>query len=127
MAPEIILCIPFDTSVDTFSFGIIIIELILEQTAESAISKNDLTFERVIPGFGLNVERIESAASTKCPKSFLELALDCTQDDPSRRPSMKDVLKRLRKIELDESKYGQTNIGIFTGKLMLKFIQKIPT
>lgn len=120
MSPEIMLCIPFDTAVDIFSFGIILLELILgivaDTTTDPARPQVHPLFVRVIPGFGVNEDIITEAAPSDCPPAFLQLALNCALDDPTKRPSMRDILKQLRAIELDLNLERQTrNIGILTG------------
>jgi LIM domain kinase 1 len=119
MSPEIILCIPFGLQVDIFSFGIILLELVLGIVADTTIDPNRPTvhplFERIIPGFGVNEEDIKEAAPPDCPPAFLELALNCAHDDPEKRPTTRDILKRLRGIEFELSAQQTRNIGLMTG------------
>ena len=93
MAPEIILGIEFDQSVDVFSFGCILCEIL----AQKVISEK--VFPRVIPGFGINPAEVRSRALKGCPEGFINLAIACTSDRPRDRPSWKDILKRLKEIE----------------------------
>lgn len=132
MAPEIMFCMEFDTSVDIFSFGIILLELVLGIVADSTTPGSSPTIhpllERVVPGFGVDSEKICESVPEDCPSAFLELALDCAQDNPERRPTMKAILKRLRKIELNLNlRYENQNIGIMTGKKLSQLINRIPT
>ncbi|KAJ3213967.1 hypothetical protein HK099_007097 [Clydaea vesicula] len=99
MAPEMMLCMPFDTSVDIFSFGIIILEIIFRVVADTSmngIPSVHPLLDRVIP-------------------DFYETALDCCQENAERRPAMKDVLKRLKRIEQSLlSATSNANVGYLT-------------
>ncbi len=75
-------------------------------------------FQREIPGFGFNTTKIIEAAPKDCPEALLELALDCVQDSPERRPIMKDILTRLKKIEASYKSEipGEVNVGTIGGE-----------
>lgn len=111
--------------------GVILLELVLSQSADlkqgsgsQEIHVTNDFFTRVIPGFGLDLEKITNAAPSECPFEFLELARDCVDDNPKNRPSIKEVLKRLRKIEQELIKFNddKANIGVLSeSDLKLKF------
>ncbi len=59
----------------------------------------DFIYQRPPPTFMLDKEEVRQRASSQCPPDFLKLALDCTAFEPKDRPSMKDILARLKVIE----------------------------
>ncbi|KAI9350335.1 kinase-like domain-containing protein, partial [Obelidium mucronatum] len=52
MAPEIILCTPFDHRIDVFSYGIILCELAMDKIAEGSV------LSRTVPGFGIQQNEV---------------------------------------------------------------------
>ena len=111
MAPEIVLGMEFNSNVDVFSYGIVLAEL-----ATRRIADPDNHIRRVIPGFGVDSEEIRSKVLKDCPPDLLNLILECTDDDPAKRPLLKDVLKRLRAIENELVTVGQegNHLGIMS-------------
>ena len=93
MSPEILMGVDFSLPSDIFSLGIIFCEILSRKLVDSN------TFKRQIPGFGIDAEEVFELASDGCPKEFIQLALDCVEEDPANRPTMRDVVKRLRTIE----------------------------
>jgi len=105
MAPEIILCMDFNESIDIFGFGIILCEMIAGKLAEKA-------YKRKIPGFEIDPEDVYRYAEEdpQCPKEFVELAISCTKYEEKERPSWKTVITKLN--EIDETIENSYNIGI---------------
>ncbi|KAF8584461.1 kinase-like protein [Ramaria rubella] len=95
MSPEILLGTPFDLPTDLFSLGVVFSEIAARRLAD------DSHFARCAPSFGVDAAEVRRRANPGCPEAFVELALDCLKEDPAERPLMKDVLDRLRKIELE--------------------------
>ncbi|GAA5827667.1 hypothetical protein JCM11251_001778 [Rhodosporidiobolus azoricus] len=95
MSPEILLGLPFTLQTDIFSLGILLLE-ILSRTLASSHS-----FVRSPPSYGIDVSEVWAAASPLAPKAFVELALECCDTDPEKRPETKEILKRLREIEVE--------------------------
>lgn len=117
MAPEIMLGMPFDVKIDIFSFGIILLEIILRVSAQSK-DDSSRVFERLVPGFGIDQERVRELTPPDCPKNLFNLAFDCLNEDPAKRPGMKDILKKLISIEEEIQATTQTaitNIGLVNG------------
>ncbi|KAJ3090590.1 hypothetical protein HK102_003255 [Quaeritorhiza haematococci] len=125
MAPEIILGMPFDTAVDIFSFGVILCEIACRIVADTKpvspsnpVTTTHPVFKRVVPGFGLNAESIRGACNDGCPRDFLSLALECADDDKDKRPTWKEVLRRLRVLEQEcgeEDRFA--NVGILLASI----------
>ncbi|PWY97352.1 kinase-like protein [Testicularia cyperi] len=95
MSPEILLGVDFSLPSDVFSLGVIFAEIASRHLVDSN------TFKRSIPGFGLDADEVREMASDGCPEAFIELALDCVEEDPRDRPDMRQVVSRLRDIERD--------------------------
>ncbi|KAI9143667.1 kinase-like domain-containing protein [Paraphysoderma sedebokerense] len=96
MAPEIILCIPFDHRIDIFSYGIILCELITRRLANGIT-----TIKRVVPGFGIDSLELKNLAPKDTPPELINLALKCCEDDPKMRPGWKDILNVLKEVEME--------------------------
>ena len=97
MSPEILLGNEFGLATDVFSLGIILCEIGARKLAD------DYTFKRSAPSFGIDQTEVRHLLSEKtgCPPAFTQLALDCLDVDPSRRPDMVTILARLRDIEIE--------------------------
>jgi LIM domain kinase 1 len=105
MAPEIILCMDFNESIDIFGFGMILCEMIAGQLAEKA-------YKRKIPGFEIDSEDVYRyyEKDPLCPEAFVKLAINCTKYEEKERPSWKTIISTLN--EIDEAIENSYNIGI---------------
>ena len=52
-----------------------------------------------MPSFGLDAAEVYSRASPGCPNTFIQLALQCCDPEPSKRPQIRVVLQQLREME----------------------------
>ncbi|KAE8209909.1 hypothetical protein CF327_g6156 [Tilletia walkeri] len=93
MSPEILLGLDFSLPSDIFSLGVIFAEIASRHLVDSS------TFKRSIPSFTLDPEEVHQMASEGCPERLIQLAIDCTQENPADRPDMREVLMRLRLCE----------------------------
>ncbi len=93
MSPEILLGVDFSLPSDVFSLGVIFAEIASRHLVDSH------TFKRTMPSFGLDADEVREMASEGCPPAFIQLALDCVEEDPRDRPEMRQVVSRLRDIE----------------------------
>ncbi|SPO30323.1 related to serine/threonine protein kinase [Ustilago trichophora] len=93
MSPEILLGVDFSLPSDVFSLGVIFAEIASRHLVDSH------TFKRTMPTFGLDADEVRDMASEGCPDAFIQLALDCVEEDPRDRPEMRQVVSRLRDIE----------------------------
>ncbi|KIY61749.1 kinase-like protein [Cylindrobasidium torrendii FP15055 ss-10] len=94
MSPEIMLGDEFDLPTDVFSLGIIFCEIISRTLAD------DHHFKRAAPDFGIHTDEVHSLASSGCPAEFIDLAVDCCATAAADRPTTRDILERLRLIEM---------------------------
>uniref|UniRef100_A0A8D8ZJU6 non-specific serine/threonine protein kinase n=1 Tax=Cacopsylla melanoneura TaxID=428564 RepID=A0A8D8ZJU6_9HEMI len=82
MAPEMLHGQEYDQSVDVFSFGIVLCEIIGRVPA-------DPDFLPRLPDFGLNTEEFRlkfCAEDSGCPEPFVRVAFSCCNLDPDLRP-----------------------------------------
>ncbi|KAH7882153.1 kinase-like domain-containing protein [Phlebopus sp. FC_14] len=95
MSPEILIGDEFDLPTDIYSLGIILCEIASRRLAD------DRHFKRTGPLFAIDVAEVHRLASPGCPPAFLALCIDCLADDPSARPTTREILERLRAIEAE--------------------------
>ncbi|KAK0213535.1 TKL/LISK/LISK-DD1 protein kinase [Armillaria fumosa] len=95
MSPEVLLGDEFDLPTDIFSLGIIFCEIVSRQLAD------DRHFKRCPPTFNIDEDEIRKLASPGCPPDMIALCLDCLATDPAARPVTRDILERLRLIEVE--------------------------
>ena len=113
MSPEILLGVDFSLPSDVFSLGVIFAEI----SSRHLVDSN--TYKRQMPSFGLDADEVREMASEGCPTAFIDLILDCVEEDPRDRPDMRQVVARLRDIEREvlqkEDKQNRYNIGSVRG------------
>ncbi|KAI8622258.1 kinase-like domain-containing protein [Chytriomyces sp. MP71] len=142
MAPEIMLCIPFDHRVDLFSYGVILCELAMGRPAEAGV------LERVVPGLGISQEEVRAGVRARGAGSnggggidreadiedegdgeviqecvmcelgpviagYVDLALQCAHEDASERPEWKLVMKKLKELDMEAIKVDR-ELGLIT-------------
>ncbi|KAK3819238.1 MAG: hypothetical protein JOS17DRAFT_357175 [Linnemannia elongata] len=102
MAPEILLGEDFDCSVDVFSFGVILSEMMARHVVDSQ------HFQRVAPDMGVSPDEILFRAQPGCPIELGELAIHCVQPLPENRPVLRQIVERLTAIENVDVHVGTT-------------------
>ncbi|CAE6421905.1 unnamed protein product [Rhizoctonia solani] len=106
MSPEILKGEEFDLPTDVFSMGVIFCEVITRKLAD------DYVFKRSAPDWGMDPDEVRARVSPGCPPELVSLALDMCALDPHVRPAMREVLSRLRTIELGVlEKAGDAHVG----------------
>merc|ERR1711981_385484 len=94
MAPEVIMGADYGLQADVFSYGICLLEIITRKKTTT-----HLAFERTEDDlYELDKKGIEKLLPADCPESFIELAFDCVAYDDDKRPTFKDIIKRLRDV-----------------------------
>ncbi|KAF9146448.1 hypothetical protein BGX30_000070 [Mortierella sp. GBA39] len=102
MAPEILLGEDFDCSVDVFSFGVILSEMMARHVVDSQ------HFQRIAPDMGVSPDEILFRAQPGCPTELGELAIHCVQPLPENRPVLRQIVERLTAIENVDVHVGTT-------------------
>ncbi|KAF9997926.1 hypothetical protein BGZ79_008387 [Entomortierella chlamydospora] len=102
MAPEILLGEDFDCSVDVFSFGVVLAEMMARHVVDPQ------HFQRVSPDMGISPDEILFRAQPGCPLELGELAIHCVQPLPQHRPKLREVVERLTAIESVDVHVGTT-------------------
>ena len=64
------------------------------------MAKTDST-QRPPPSFNIDTDEVRQMASPGAPTDFIQLAIDCCAQRPTDRPTMPQVLARLRAIEVE--------------------------
>lgn len=96
MAPEVMASGDYDTSADVFSFGILISEAVAAAEAEEII-EDTRTLE-----FGLNADKLkELYAKGNISERLVDLAAQCCELDPDKRPSAAHIVGSLQLILLE--------------------------
>ncbi|PWN27302.1 kinase-like protein [Jaminaea rosea] len=95
MSPEILLGLDFGLPSDIFSLGVIFCEIASRHLVDST------TFKREMPSFGLDEGEVRDMADEGCPEGFVQLCIDCVEVEQQDRPDMREVVRRLREIEMD--------------------------
>jgi serine/threonine protein kinase len=92
-APEVTKSKPYGIKADVYSFGILLAEIISEESAEDFEYTEDfcLDFEH----FSKNLVKRTSDST----KTLLQLVKSCTSLDPFTRPTFLDIRRRLKEIE----------------------------
>ncbi|KAF9585914.1 hypothetical protein BGW38_000070 [Lunasporangiospora selenospora] len=102
MAPEILLGEDFDCSVDVFSFGIVLAEMMARHVVDAQ------HFVRIPPDMGVSTDEILFRAEDGCPIELGELAIHCVHPLPEHRPKLRHIVERLTAIENVDVHVGTT-------------------
>jgi serine/threonine protein kinase len=105
MSPELLFDEEYSNSVDVFSFGMVLLEVMKRQQVGK---RGDKCFAARYPqnSFTLDVEAVQAALPPDAPPSLVMLALQCCEYDVADRPFSDDVYDWLQ--DLGESFEGST-------------------
>ncbi|XP_072435310.1 mitogen-activated protein kinase kinase kinase 20-like isoform X2 [Chiloscyllium punctatum] len=102
MAPEVIQSLPVAETCDTFSYGVVLWEMLTREIPFSGLEGLQVAW--------LVVEKNERLTIPKgCPASFAELLHQCWETDPKKRPNFKQVLGILEIMSHDSKLPDQCN------------------
>ncbi|KAF2071460.1 hypothetical protein CYY_007213 [Polysphondylium violaceum] len=82
MAPEVMIGEEYDQSCDVFSFGMVLVEMILRESLTPRMRNEDL---------GLDKPYLLNKLPKDCPDEFRQLILHCCKIQPSARPSFEQI------------------------------------
>uniref|UniRef100_A0A087XZY0 Mitogen-activated protein kinase kinase kinase 7-like n=1 Tax=Poecilia formosa TaxID=48698 RepID=A0A087XZY0_POEFO len=102
MAPEVIQSLPVSETCDTYSYGVVLWEMLTREVPFKGFEGLQVAW--------LVVEKQERLTiPTSCPASFAELMRKCWQADPKERPQFKQVLLTLESMANDSRLPDQCN------------------
>nr|XP_046260267.1 mitogen-activated protein kinase kinase kinase 20 isoform X1 [Scatophagus argus]XP_046260268.1 mitogen-activated protein kinase kinase kinase 20 isoform X1 [Scatophagus argus] len=102
MAPEVIQSLPVSETCDTFSYGVVLWEMITREIPFKGLEGLQVAW--------LVVEKNERLTiPSGCPVSFAELLRNCWATDPKERPMFKQILSTLESMSKDSQLPQQCN------------------
>ncbi|XP_071158428.1 mitogen-activated protein kinase kinase kinase 20-like [Mytilus edulis] len=102
MAPEVIQSHPVSQSCDTWSYGVVLWELLTHEVPFKGIEGFQVAWLVVERGERLTIP-------STCPACFSHLMRQCWELEPKKRPSFRDILTKLHTISHDDCIPDQTN------------------
>ncbi len=100
MAPELIQRKPYNTSVDVYSFGIIMWELATREHPFTDLGSDSLVDDKPLLRAAIaNGQRPAIPEPCIFGQEYAELMVRCWDEDPAKRPSFNDVVVALVKIK----------------------------
>ncbi|XP_062972449.1 mitogen-activated protein kinase kinase kinase 20 isoform X1 [Elgaria multicarinata webbii] len=102
MAPEVIQSLPVSETCDTYSYGVVLWEMLTREVPFKGLEGLQVAW--------LVVEKNERLTiPSSCPGSFAELMLQCWEADPKKRPSFKQIISILDSMSNDSNLPDQCN------------------
>ncbi|KAJ0070351.1 hypothetical protein NL108_007724, partial [Boleophthalmus pectinirostris] len=102
MAPEVIQSLPVSETCDTFSYGVVLWEMLTREIPFNGLEGLQVAW--------LVVEKNERLTiPSGCPSSFAELMRSCWKTDPKERPTFKSILSTLESMSHDSQLPQQCN------------------
>ncbi|ESO97140.1 hypothetical protein LOTGIDRAFT_180583 [Lottia gigantea] len=102
MAPEVIQSFPVSETCDTWSYGVVLWELLTHQVPFNGIDGFQVAWLIVEKGERLTIP-------STCPPCFGKLMRHCWENDPKKRPQFKQILLELDKLLHDDLLADVTN------------------
>ncbi|XP_009460336.1 PREDICTED: mitogen-activated protein kinase kinase kinase MLT [Nipponia nippon] len=102
MAPEVIQSLPVSETCDTYSYGVVLWEMLTREVPFKGLEGLQVAW--------LVVEKNERLTiPSSCPRSFAELMHQCWDADSKKRPSFKQIISILESMSNDSSLPDQCN------------------
>ncbi|KAM5280128.1 mitogen-activated protein kinase kinase kinase 20 [Ctenodactylus gundi] len=102
MAPEVIQSLPVSETCDTYSYGVVLWEMLTREVPFKGLEGLQVAW--------LVVEKNERLTiPSSCPRSFAELLHQCWEADAKKRPSFKQIISILESMSNDTSLPDQCN------------------
>ncbi|XP_001086798.4 mitogen-activated protein kinase kinase kinase 20 isoform X1 [Macaca nemestrina] len=96
MAPEVIQSLPVSETCDTYSYGVVLWEMLTREVPFKGLEGLQVAW--------LVVEKNERLTiPSSCPRSFAELLHQCWEADAKKRPSFKQIISILESMSNDTS------------------------
>lgn len=108
MAPEMLMSMPYDHSVDIYSFGLVIAELICGK-GPSPIYGEEKEIDRFLKrsaqeSFDVDLTEISRFALAGCPLELIELCKQCLSYEPKYRISAEDLSDMMKDLNIELNK-----------------------
>ncbi|KAF0711797.1 Aste57867_5055 [Aphanomyces stellatus] len=97
MPPEMLFEEDYNESIDIFSYGVVLIELICRQH----INENGFLMRHPAKNFVIDMDEFRAAVPESCPPSLVLLAENCVSFESSGRPSAREVVEWLEDLKKD--------------------------
>ncbi|XP_004917774.1 mitogen-activated protein kinase kinase kinase 20 isoform X2 [Xenopus tropicalis] len=102
MAPEVIQSLPVSETCDTYSYGVVLWEMLTREVPFKGLEGLQVAW--------LVVEKNERLTiPSSCPQSFAELMHQCWEADSKKRPSFKQIISNLESMSNDSKLPDQCN------------------
>ncbi|XP_033866182.2 mitogen-activated protein kinase kinase kinase 20-like isoform X2 [Acipenser ruthenus] len=102
MAPEVIQSLPVSETCDTYSYGVVLWEMLTREIPFKGLEGLQVAW--------LVVEKNERLTiPSSCPASFADLLKQCWDADPKRRPHFKQIMMTLESMSNDSQLPDQCN------------------
>ncbi|KAK1165669.1 mitogen-activated protein kinase kinase kinase 20-like isoform X1 [Acipenser oxyrinchus oxyrinchus] len=102
MAPEVIQSLPVSETCDTYSYGVVLWEMLTREIPFKGLEGLQVAW--------LVVEKNERLTiPSSCPASFADLLKQCWDSDPKRRPHFKQIMMTLESMSNDSQLPDQCN------------------
>ncbi|XP_020666627.2 mitogen-activated protein kinase kinase kinase 20 isoform X1 [Pogona vitticeps] len=102
MAPEVIQSLPVSETCDTYSYGVVLWEMLTREVPFKGLEGLQVAW--------LVVEKNERLTiPSSCPGSFAELMHQCWEADPKKRPSFKQIISILDSMSNDSNLPDECN------------------
>ncbi|XP_068101593.1 mitogen-activated protein kinase kinase kinase 20 isoform X1 [Hyperolius riggenbachi] len=102
MAPEVIQSLPVSETCDTYSYGVVLWEMLTREVPFKGLEGLQVAW--------LVVEKNERLTiPSSCPRSFAELMRLCWEAEPKKRPSFKQIIANLESMSNDSKLPDQCN------------------
>jgi len=103
----------YNEKADVFSYGMVLVELITRKKPPKRLPGKAFAFE---------LDKLKSLAPPSCPPGFIEIVNECAIWDPEKRPSLKEVLPRLKALEktLPEDEGEKSSEKISQGQMTIE-------
>nr|CCA18064.1 protein kinase putative [Albugo laibachii Nc14] len=98
MAPEMYLDEDYDESVDTFSYGVMLMEMVCCRQA----NRDGFLMRLPQCKFQISMEEFLPQVPDNCPKVLINLAERCTSFEPCDRPQWEEIIAKLRSLLVEQ-------------------------
>ncbi|EGZ12415.1 hypothetical protein PHYSODRAFT_336842 [Phytophthora sojae] len=120
LAPEILREERYDTQVDCYSFGVILVELETRREPYHDLPKDYTTIDIMM---GVSRGDLRPTIPPSCSPCRRELITRCLDDDPKRRPKMTEILYALQH-EVRQELLDQNSTDVVSDKHRLVLMQQ---